>query len=313
MEKLEKKIKGNYSPFSSEKIIKFCKFSEKRMCKIIIYENDKKMFGSGFFCKFNIKEFSFIQRPFLVTCNHVINKDYLDSKDKIILEINKKEKILYLNDRIKLTDPENDFTIIEIKNYDKIYYFFEVSPEIMEDNFKTDIKDKDIILPQFPGGEELSLGLGSILLIDGLNITHSVSTDDGSSGSPIISANNWKIIGVHKLSFKNGNKNGGTFIKSILFSIEKMKNKQNINMLEEKPILNIANLELIKIIKNFDTFFTEIIILKDGRLCSMDLNENIKIYNQENFDIEIEINNNKSYEDEDEDEEKRKEKYTEKD
>ena len=75
-----------------------------------------------------------------------------------------------------------------------------------------------------------------------------------------------------------------------------MKNKQNINMLGEKPILNIANLKLIKIIKNFDTFFTEIIILKDGRLCSMDLNENIKIYNQENFDIEIEINNNKSYE-----------------
>ena len=306
MEILEKKIIGNCSPFSYEQIIKFCKFSEKRMCKIIIYENEKKIFGSGFFCKFNIKEFSSIQRPFLVTCNHVINKEYLDSKDKIILEINKKEKILNLNNRIKLTDPDNDFTIIEIKYYDKIYYFFEVSTKIMEDNFKTDIIDKDIILPQFPGGKELSLGLGSILNIDELNITHSVSTEYGSSGSPIISASNWKIIGIHKLSTKE-NKNGGTFIKTILFSIEKMKNKQNINMIEEKPILNIADLELIETIKNFDTFFTEIILLKDGRLCSMDLNENIKIYNQENFDIEIEINNNISYDDEEE--EKNKEKY----
>ena len=310
MEILEKKVVGNHSPFTYEKIIKFCKFSEKRMCKIIIYENDNKIFGSGFFCKFNIKEFSFIQRPFLVTCNHVINKDYLDSKDKIILEINKKEKILYLEDRIKLTDPQNDFTIIEIKNYDKIYYFFEVSTEIMEDNFKTDIKDKDIILPQFPGGEELSLGLGSILEIDELDITHSISTKYGSSGSPIISSNNWKIIGIHTMRLNNGNKNGGTFIKSILLSIEKMKNKQNINMIEEKPILNIANLELIKIVKNFDTFFTEIIILKDGRLCSMDLNENIKIYNRENFDIEIEINNNRSCDDEDEEEEKEKYDYS---
>ena len=190
MEKLEKKIIGNHSPFSYEQITKFCKFSGKRMCKIIIYEKEKKIFGSGFFCKFNIKEFSSIQKPFLVTCNHVIDKNYLDSKDIIILEINKKEKILDLKDRIKFTDPKNDFTIIEIKHYDKIYYFFEVSTEIMEDNFKTDIIRKDIILPQFPEGKELSLGLGSILKIDEINITHSVSTEYGSSGSPIISANN---------------------------------------------------------------------------------------------------------------------------
>ena len=309
MEKLEKKIIGNHSPFSYEQITKFCKFSEKRMCKIIIYEKEKKIFGSGFFCKFNIKEFSSIQKPFLVTCNHVIDKNYLDSKDIIILEINKKEKILDLKDRIKFTDPKNDFTIIEIKHYDKIYYFFEVSTEIMEDNFKTDIIRKDIILPQFPEGKELSLGLGSILKIDEINITHSVSTEYGSSGSPIISANDWKIIGIHTLSLKEENKNGGTFIKSILFSIEKMKNSQNINMIEEKQILNIADLELIQTLKNFDTFFTEIIILKDGRLCSMDLNENIKIYNQENFDIEIEINNNKRYDNDDEEEKKEKIRY----
>lgn len=145
----------------------------------------------------------------------------------------------------------------------------------MEDNFETYIIRKDIILP---------------IDIDDTNITHTISTDYGSYGSPIISAKDFWIIGIHQRSLKKEIVNIGTFIKNILFFIEQKRNEKNINMTEEKP--NIADLELIKTIENDYTFFAEIIFLKDGRLCSMDLDENIKIYNQNYFNIEIEINNN---------------------
>ena len=61
------------------------------MFKIIIIKDDIKDFRSGFFCKFNIKEFSFIQKPFLVTSNHVIDDYYLKSRNELIIEVNKKK------------------------------------------------------------------------------------------------------------------------------------------------------------------------------------------------------------------------------
>ena len=99
-----------------------------------------------------------------------------------------------------------------------------------------------------------------------------------------------ELIGLHKQRVKDSNENCGTYIENILTSIEEMANERNINMLEEQKELNISNLELIKSIKCDDCDFKEIIFLKDGRLCSMDNNDNIKIYNKKNFKVEIEIN-----------------------
>ena len=50
-------------------------------------------------------------------------------------------------------------------------------------------------------------------------------------------------------------------------------------------------MELIKTIKN-ESEFENIILLKDGGLCSIDKYANIKIYNKNSFNIEIEINDN---------------------
>ena len=153
-----------------------------------------------------------------------------------------------------------------------------------------EFKDKDIIIPKYPGGEELSIGFGSILKINQNIIHHSVSTDYGSSGSPIISQKDFKVIGIHNLRKNDLNKNNGVFMKNIILSIQKMKEEKNIDMTYEY-ILNISNLELIKTIEN-DINFKNIILLKDGRLCSIDKFSNIKIYNKQNFNTEIEINNN---------------------
>ena len=62
----------------------------------------------------------------------------------------------------------------------KYIIFFEISSNILENDLEKEFKDKDIIIPQYPGGEELSIGFGSILKINQNIMHHSVSTDYGS-------------------------------------------------------------------------------------------------------------------------------------
>ena len=289
----EKKIIGNSLPISYEKLKYFLEFSQNCMTKIINYAENTT--GTGFFIKINLKEFSDIQRPFLMTNNHVINEEYLESNNKLYIKINGKEKILDLKNRIKLTDKSNDFTIIELKTYDKIYNFFEVSPNIMENNSQNNLKDANIILPQFPGEKELSIGFGSILKIEDNIIYHSISTEYGSSGSPILLENNLKIIGIHNKRDLELNENKGIFMKNILFWIKNMKEMKNINMIKDNLDYKISDLDLIKTIKNENEIQT-IILLKDERLCSLDKNGNIKIYDNYIFNIQIEINNDNKVE-----------------
>ena len=90
----EKKIKGNTNYVSVTKLKDYLETLEKCVCKIISGN------GSGFFCKLNIKDFSDIQRPFLITNNHVINKDFIDTQNILKIKVGKKEKILNLKNRI---------------------------------------------------------------------------------------------------------------------------------------------------------------------------------------------------------------------
>ena len=280
----EKKIKGNANYINVDKLKADIEILEKCVCKIITDNGS----GSGFFCKLNIRQYEAIQRPFLMTNNHVINEAYINSQNFIKIVVNKKEKILNLIDRIKLTDIEKDFTIIEIKNYDNIWNFLEVAPDIFDNSYIDKITEKDIVIPQFPGGNDISMAFGSITRMNEENLLYSASTDFGSSGSPILLLDSLKIIGIHK-ERKISNENCGTFIKVILEWIEEIKNSRNINMLKEIKELKISNLELIKVIENDDCSFREIIILKDGRLCSMDDNSNINIYDRNSFIVEIGI------------------------
>ena len=283
----EKKIKGNANYINVDKLKEHIAILEKCVCKIITNVDS----GTGFFCKLNIRQYQTIQRPFLMTNNHVINQANIDNQNFIKIVVNKKEKILNLDDRIKLTNIEKDFTIIEIKNYDNIWDFLEVAPDIFDGSYSDKITEKDIIIPQFPGGNDLSVAFGSITRMNEENLLYSASTDYGSSGSPVLLLDSLKIIGIHK-ERKFSNENCGTFIKVILEWIEEIKNARKINMLKElKGLkeLKISNLELIKVIKNDESSFREIIILKDGRLCSTDNKSNINIYNRNSFQVEIGI------------------------
>ena len=90
---------------------------EKTICKIIIEEELKA--ATGFFC--NIKEY---KMKAFITNNHVINKEYLDNKTTIIIEVEDEQKVINLElKRFKMTVENLDFTIIEILKEDNINIF----------------------------------------------------------------------------------------------------------------------------------------------------------------------------------------------
>ena len=111
--------------------------------KVISYESTKKILeqmeknvfkikigfhqGTGFFCKIPFPDINNML-PVLITTNHIIDEEYLYTKDKSISIQLKGEtdfKNISLNDRIKYTNEEYDVTIIEIKEYDNIKYYLE--------------------------------------------------------------------------------------------------------------------------------------------------------------------------------------------
>ena len=86
---------------------------------------------------------------------------------------------------------------------------------------------------QSPGDEDVSVAKGKIEEIkNNKNIIHSVSINDGSSGSPIIlSTENLNVIGTHQTNFNDNNK--GVNFKIVLEDLEKqylkfLQNNSNI-------------------------------------------------------------------------------------
>jgi V8-like Glu-specific endopeptidase len=132
--------------------------------------------------------------------------------------------------RIRFTKEDMDFTLIEIKPIDKINYFFDVVDDLNENNYK----NKIIYILQYPKGKESSHSIGAISDIFGDKIIHFCSTDFGSSGSPILSLSDSKVIGVHRRKGElDGNIifNEGTFIKYVIEEFNKsIKNNGNKNI-----------------------------------------------------------------------------------
>ena len=120
-----------------------------------------------------------------------------------------------------------DITLIEIKpNIDKISNSLEIDDEILE----LQCKRKTIYILHYPEDKRLvSYGLMKDL-IEGKKISHYCNTKDGSSGSPILSLSNYKVIGVHYGGSKSKNIkiNFGTFIKCVIKELNnKYKNEKN--------------------------------------------------------------------------------------
>ena len=116
----EMKIIGNGDPISFKRLEQLKEISENSTCKI----NYMAKFGSGFFFKYNKDKYYFM------TNNHVLDYNAIKNNELVIIYKNKEEIIKLNDDRLKLTNEELDYTIIEILKEDEIFkkikYFFEI-------------------------------------------------------------------------------------------------------------------------------------------------------------------------------------------
>ena len=243
-------ITNQPSPVSVRGTKKILSQMEKFICKIYL-GNGKKGTGTGFFCKI---PFHNQLLPVLITNNHILGENDIKNGKIINLSIydiyNKKnschneeiKKIKIDNSRKKYTNPDNkiDITIIEIKPIDKIYYYLEYDKDIINKNeefLKLEYKNKSIYILHYPNGE-LNVSYGLINgIIDKKKINHKCSTEEGSSGSPILLLKTFKVIGIHYGGESgNINLNYGTFIK---YAIDLFNKYHNNNGISKKQSQNI--------------------------------------------------------------------------
>ncbi len=89
---------------------------------------------------------------------------------------------------------------------------------------------KEIFIPQFPGGGQLSSSKCRIGEIYNNIFSHSASTKHWPSGSPIFLSRTIKVIGIHKGGKNYEKRNFGIFIGPI---IESLKNDEDKNKYEK--------------------------------------------------------------------------------
>ena len=212
----ENKIEGHGKPMPLKQLKDIIKKGENAMVKIKYIE----VKGTGFFFKQNIPSIKYNNKYFLMTNNHVLNKDFFNNNTHLEIEHKNKQIIIPLNNRIKYTNEELDFTIIEILPTDdffsEIKFFFTIDNYIMSNNSESKYLKKDICIFQYTNGEELSFDKGEIKSINDYEIKHLVSTEPGSSGSPILLLNDFTIIGIHQAGGnENKEDNKGIFMKNI--------------------------------------------------------------------------------------------------
>ena len=223
--KQEKLIKEQPIPVSLEGIKKILFQMENCICKI--YLNNGEI-GTGFFCKI---PFNNNLLPVLITNNHVLNENDIDNNKIIKLMINNKVKKIEIdNSRKKYTNSDKniDITIIEIKpEKDGINNYLEIDEEDInkeKDIIELEYQKKSIYIMHYPN-EVLSVSYGIINdIIDNKTINHYCNTEEGSSGSPILSLKTLKVIGIHYGSSQKNKINYGTFIK---YGIDEFNNKYN--------------------------------------------------------------------------------------
>lgn len=77
--------------------------------------------------------------------------------------------------------------------------YFLIDQDILNDNYNQ-YKNEDLIILQFPKGNEISFSQGKIMQIVENNLIYTTTTENGSSGSPLLIRNNiqkYYIIGIH--------------------------------------------------------------------------------------------------------------------
>ena len=196
-------------------------FIVKFEMEAIINNENRYTSGIGVLCNIPSKNMKA-----LITFSHMINLDFLNEGEKILLYINKKE--IYINiklDRYKDTDEDLDFTIIEILEIDNIKNFIEIDKFINSRNYT----DSTIIYISLNSNENFyDLIYGKIIE---KKEEHYIYDIESKKEGIILLKDNMKLIGI----------------------LRKNKNKGEADILPVKIIINNINcIRCIYIIKKED-------------------------------------------------------------
>ena len=176
--------------------------ASKSICKIIIpLEGNKKTYGTGFFM-YIMKEDK--RLDCLLTNFHIIKEKLVKSKSTIEIQINNNDKYkIKLDESIRyiqcLKKPV-DITIIQITDSDPFkkdidFLYYDLNYTFGYEQYI----NMDIFIIQHPLGGEAEYACGKIInIINKFEFEHSVDTESGSSGSPIILNESLKVVGIHK-------------------------------------------------------------------------------------------------------------------
>ena len=179
----------------------------------------------------------------LITNSHIIPQKIIDLKNDIVIVLNDgTQKIIELNKEkrfIKCLEAPIDIIAIEILDEDMINnddVEFLSHDLNYEDGYNDYLKVDIYCL--FPIGKDIEYASGKIIKINNnreYEFEHTIDIDFGFSGSPLILAGNYRVVGIYK--GKNNNSNLGSFIGILLKEINNSSN--NIQNSSNKKSNNI--------------------------------------------------------------------------
>ena len=168
-----------------DSIVEFAPQVKTSICEIIIPNGG---FGSGFFCKIPYTENDNLLLPVLITCNHVLNRDSIITKDVKIV-IDGELKTIPLQQRKKWTDKDLDFTCIEIKEIeDNIHTFFNLDYIVLNYNYSNNcyLRKKVFIYGINENDKKIAFSNGLVKECRSNCFAYSCNTYPGCSGGSLL-------------------------------------------------------------------------------------------------------------------------------
>ena len=255
--------------------------------------------GTGFFCSIPFPDKSNLLKV-LITNKHVLNEKEIKNKKEIKISLNDEKilKSIKIEDTRKIfSSKKYDVTFIEIiEEKDDIVNFLEIDDKIFEiqkylEDFYNDMYSRNsIYILNHPEGKNVVVSYGTLKEINDTYIHHYCSTKKGSSGSPILSLNNFSVIGIHCGSSEKFDYNKGIFIKyPIIEFYEEMK--KEIKIIDIK-INNQKKIGEVKLNNNNQPNIDQ----KDKKIQNNNIYINSEFENNKNIKKGISKNNNEKKE-----------------
>jgi len=300
----EGKIKGAIDAIQLDNIEKIAEQMKTSICRVYGYVT-----GTGFLCKIPYKDKSI---PVLITNYHLINDDFLKSRDNVEISINNGNQ----NDKIKITENskiyssetnEYDIMIIKLEEENNTYHYLELDEHLFDEDPEDIYKDKSIYTLHYPDGDKAHVSFGyGIKKLDEYYIKHLCNAGPCSSGSPILNLKTNKVIGIHSGAvFHNFNEtkyNKGILLKYPLNELNGKEAKPTEIIKEEKENNELENQSKNNEIKitvkineddiNKDIYFLDNIDYTDDKLIKH-FHDHLKELNKSNTELYI---NDKKYE-----------------